>query len=118
MKLIQKGATVTICHDQTKHLPSFTRQADILISATGHPKLIKRDMIKEGSVIIDVGITRIADYSRPNRYRIEGDVDFVDVKEKVFAITPVPGGIGPLTVALLLQNLIHLIQFQIGRKTC
>lgn len=118
MMLIQKGATVTICHDQTKDLPSFTRQADILISATGHPKLIKRDMIKEGSVIIDVGITRIADYSRPNRYRIEGDVDFVDVKEKVFAITPVPGGIGPLTVALLLQNLIHLIQFQIGRKTC
>lgn len=118
LMLTQQGATVTLCHKYTEDLSSFTKQADILISATGHPKLITGDMIKEGSIVIDIGITRISDLSKKKRYRLEGDVDVESIKDKANAVSPVPGGIGPLTIALLLKNLIYLAQDQARRKIC
>ena len=97
-------ATVTICHRHTKDLANFTRQADILIVATGLPGLIKGDMVKKGAVVIDVGITRVADSSKKSGYSLKGDVDFDSVKEKAGYLTPVPGGVGPMTIASLLKN--------------
>jgi methylenetetrahydrofolate dehydrogenase (NADP+)/methenyltetrahydrofolate cyclohydrolase len=97
-------ATVTLCHRHTKDLAFYTRQADILIVATGIPGLIKGDMVKEGAVVIDVGITRIADTSKKSGYVLKGDVDFDEVAKKASFITPVPGGVGPMTIASLLKN--------------
>ncbi|MEE9198830.1 MAG: bifunctional methylenetetrahydrofolate dehydrogenase/methenyltetrahydrofolate cyclohydrolase FolD [Dehalococcoidia bacterium] len=97
-------ATVTVCHIRTRNLSDFTRQADILISAMGKPQAITADMVKEGSAVIDVGIIRVKDPSRKRGYRLVGDVDFEGVRHKVAAITPVPGGVGPMTVAMLLVN--------------
>ncbi|MGF1530468.1 MAG: bifunctional 5,10-methylenetetrahydrofolate dehydrogenase/5,10-methenyltetrahydrofolate cyclohydrolase [Puniceicoccaceae bacterium] len=97
-------ATVTVCHSLTKDLASMTRQADILIAAVGRPEMIKGDMVKEGAVVIDVGINRIEDPTRAKGYRLVGDVDFEGVLPKASAITPVPGGVGPLTVAMLMMN--------------
>ena len=106
--LVQKrpgaNATVTLCHTGTSDLGRFTRQADILVAATGSPKSITGDMVREGAVVIDVGISRVEDASTKSGYRLAGDVDFEAVKEKAAAITPVPGGIGPMTVAMLLVN--------------
>jgi len=101
----QKGAnaTVTACHTRTKDLPSITRQADILIAAIGKAKAITADMIKEGAVVIDVGVNQIEDAST-GKFKLVGDVDFETVKEKAGAITPVPGGTGPVTTAMLLAN--------------
>ncbi|NLI73501.1 MAG: bifunctional methylenetetrahydrofolate dehydrogenase/methenyltetrahydrofolate cyclohydrolase FolD [Euryarchaeota archaeon] len=108
--LVQKkkgaNATVTIAHSRTRDLASITRTADILVAAMGSPKFITSDMVKEGAVVIDVGSNRIADPSSNRGYRWAGDVDFEDVKEKVSAITPVPGGVGPMTIIMLMKNTV------------
>ncbi|HIJ66083.1 MAG TPA: bifunctional methylenetetrahydrofolate dehydrogenase/methenyltetrahydrofolate cyclohydrolase FolD [Candidatus Hydrogenedentes bacterium] len=109
--LMQKAAganaTVTICHSRTKNLPSITKQADILIAAIGVPEFVKARMVKEGAVVIDVGVNRIEDKSKKSGYRLVGDVDFNGVSKKVKAITPVPGGVGPMTITMLLKNTIE-----------
>lgn len=105
MMLAKQGkATVTVCHIHTQDLPSFTRQADILLVAVGKPGLITSDMVKEGAVVIDIGTTKIDDETRPRGFRIAGDVVFSEVAEKASYITPVPGGVGPMTIASLLLN--------------
>ena len=98
------NSTVTIVHSRTKNLESFTKNADIIISALGVPNFLKAHMVKDGVVIIDVGITRVKDSNRSKGYVIKGDVDFDSVKEKASYITPVPGGVGPMTIVSLLQN--------------
>lgn len=98
------NSTVTICHSATKDIKSFTSEADILIAAIGKPEFVKSDMIKEGAVIIDVGINRISDNTIPKGYRLTGDVDYIDCYKKVSKITPVPGGVGPMTIAMLMKN--------------
>ncbi|MCX2741826.1 bifunctional 5,10-methylenetetrahydrofolate dehydrogenase/5,10-methenyltetrahydrofolate cyclohydrolase [Pontibacter anaerobius] len=98
------NATVTLCHRNTVDLPYFTRLADIIIVAVGQPGLIKADMVKEGAVVIDVGTTRVPDASRKSGFRLRGDVDFDNVAEKCSYITPVPGGVGPLTISMLMAN--------------
>lgn len=104
----QKGpvgnATVTLAHSRTQDLASLTRSADIVVMALGIPEFLKADMVKEGAVIIDVGITRVAEESHPKGYVIKGDVAYEEVAQKASAITPVPGGVGPMTIAMLLQN--------------
>lgn len=109
--LLQKkegaNATVTVCHSRTKNMAEITKQADILIAAIGRPEMITADMIKEGAVVIDVGINRVDDASRERGYRIVGDVKFDEVSEKCSAITPVPGGVGPMTIAMLLYNTVQ-----------
>ena len=97
-------STVTLVHSRTKNLESFTKNADIIISALGVPNFINSSMVKQGVVIIDVGITRVKDESSPKGYVIKGDVHFESVKEKASHITPVPGGVGPMTIAMLLKN--------------
>ena len=97
-------STVTLTHSRTKNLEQFTKQADIIITALGVPKFLKADMVKDGVVIIDVGITRVEDASHPKGYIITGDVDFESVSLKSSFITPVPGGVGPMTIAMLLKN--------------
>ncbi len=97
--LLQEGATVTICHSKTNNLKDFTKQADVLISAVGKKDLVTMDMVKEGVIVIDVGINRVAG-------KLYGDVDFEKVKQKASYITPVPGGVGPMTVAMLLSNVV------------
>jgi methylenetetrahydrofolate dehydrogenase (NADP+)/methenyltetrahydrofolate cyclohydrolase len=98
------NATVTLTHSRTKNLAAITKEADIVISALGVPNFLKEDMVKEGAIIIDVGITRVSDASHPKGYIITGDVDYERVKDKASFITPVPGGVGPMTIAMLLQN--------------
>ena len=98
------NATVTVVHSRTKNIKEFTQNADIIIAALGMPEFLKGDMVKEGVVIIDVGITRVDDPSRPRGYRLAGDVHFQSVSEKASYITPVPGGVGPMTIAMLLKN--------------
>jgi methylenetetrahydrofolate dehydrogenase (NADP+)/methenyltetrahydrofolate cyclohydrolase len=97
-------ATVVVCHSHTAHIEQMTRQADILIAAVGKPEYVKADMVKQGAVVIDVGINRVSDPSKPRGYRVTGDVDYAAVAPKCFAITPVPGGVGPMTVTLLMKN--------------
>jgi methylenetetrahydrofolate dehydrogenase (NADP+)/methenyltetrahydrofolate cyclohydrolase len=99
--LKDEKSTVTTCHKNTKDLKSHTLKADILVVAVGKPKLITEDMVKEGAVVIDVGINRVDG-------KIVGDVDFENVKKKAYAITPVPGGVGPITVAMLLYNTLEI----------
>jgi methylenetetrahydrofolate dehydrogenase (NADP+)/methenyltetrahydrofolate cyclohydrolase len=98
------NATVTLTHSRTKNLAAITKEADIVVSALGVPNFLKEDMVKEGAIIIDVGITRVSDSSHPKGYIITGDVDYEHVKDKASFITPVPGGVGPMTIAMLLQN--------------
>jgi len=98
------NATVTLCHSKTQNLEEITRKADILIAAIGSPQFVKADMVKEGAVVIDVGIHRIEDKSAKKGYKLVGDVDFEAVKNKASYITPVPGGVGPMTIASLLNN--------------
>ena len=104
----QKGepgnATVTLAHSRTNNLEQITQKADIIISALGIPNFLKGNMVKKGVIIIDVGITRVTDENNPKGYVIKGDVDFEDVSEKSSFITPVPGGVGPMTIAMLLKN--------------
>ena len=97
-------STVTLVHSRTNNLENFTKKADIIVSALGVPDFIKSSMVKDGVIIIDVGITRVKDDSHPKGYVIKGDVDFNSVKEKTSYITPVPGGVGPMTIAMLLKN--------------
>jgi methylenetetrahydrofolate dehydrogenase (NADP+)/methenyltetrahydrofolate cyclohydrolase len=108
--LIQKSptgnATVTVCHTRTKNLAQYTRQADILIAAIGRPGMITADMVKDGAVVIDVGVSRVDDATKKAGYRLVGDVDFDAVKEKASLITPVPGGVGPMTITMLLYNTV------------
>ena len=106
--LMHKNATVTICHSRTKDLKSHTQKADILICAFGSPRYITSDYIKEGCIILDVGINKIVDPTRKKGYRLVGDVDYNEVYDKVEAITPVPGGIGPMTIAMLLSHTVDL----------
>ena len=101
MLLLQAGATVTICNSKTKDLPAHTKEADILVVATGKPKMVTADMVKPGAVVIDVGINRLPDG------KLCGDVDFEGVKEVAGAITPVPGGVGPMTITMLLLNTLE-----------
>lgn len=109
--LLQKkdgaNATVTLCHTRTKDLGFHTRQADIIIAASGWPNTITADMVKDGAVVIDVGVNRVDDPSRERGYRLVGDVDFDAVKEKAAMITPVPGGVGPMTITMLLFNTVE-----------
>ncbi|WP_116105526.1 bifunctional methylenetetrahydrofolate dehydrogenase/methenyltetrahydrofolate cyclohydrolase FolD [Lewinella sp. IMCC34191] len=98
------NATVTICHSRTKNLADHCRRADILVAAIGIPEMVTADMVKEGAVIIDVGINRVDDSSKSRGYRLAGDVDYDAVSEKVSAITPVPGGVGPMTIVSLMMN--------------
>ncbi|QXD14471.1 bifunctional methylenetetrahydrofolate dehydrogenase/methenyltetrahydrofolate cyclohydrolase FolD [Rhodocaloribacter litoris] len=104
--LLQKGvdATVTVCHSRTRDLPALTREADLLIAAIGRARFVTAEMVKPGAVVIDVGINRVEDATRPRGYRLVGDVDFEAVQEKAGWITPVPGGVGPMTIAMLLKN--------------
>jgi methylenetetrahydrofolate dehydrogenase (NADP+)/methenyltetrahydrofolate cyclohydrolase len=109
--LIQKNAkgnaTVTVCHTRTRDLPHHTKQADIVIAAAGRPNTITADMVKEGVVVIDVGVNRVEDATKKQGYRLVGDVDFEGVKEKASLITPVPGGVGPMTITMLLYNTVE-----------
>ena len=107
------NATVTVCHTRTKNLAEITRQADILVAAIGLPSTITADMVKEGAVVIDVGINRVDDASQKRGYRLEGDVDFNAVSKKASAITPVPGGVGPMTIAMLLVNTLTATRLSI-----
>lgn len=100
------NATVTVCHRHTRDLPSFIRQADILVAAAGSPGAITGDMVKPGAVVIDVGVNRVADPTAPRGYRLKGDVVFDEVKEVASMITPVPGGVGPMTITMLLYNTV------------
>ncbi len=100
------NATVTIAHSRTANLPELCRTADILVAAVGRPEMVKADYIKPGAVVLDVGINRIPDATRPRGYRIVGDVDFEDVRDLCSAITPVPGGVGPMTIAMLMANTV------------
>ena len=109
--LIQKSptgnATVTVCHTRTKNLSSHTLRADIIVAAAGCPNAITADMVKEGAVVIDVGVNRIEDATKKSGFRLVGDVDFEGVKEKASLITPVPGGVGPMTITMLLYNTVE-----------
>jgi len=104
--LLNKNATVTVCHSRTKNLKEMTKQADILIAAIGKPKLVTEDMVKEGAVVIDVGINRMDDG------KLVGDTDFENIKEKASHITPVPGGVGPMTIAMLMHNVVKAAKQQ------
>lgn len=113
MMLVEQGlATVTICHKYTEDLKSFTKQADILVTAVGKPGLITEDMVKEGAVVIDVGTTRVEGPQYKNGYAIKGDVDFKPVAAKASFITPVPGGVGPMTIASLLLNTLRATELR------
>ena len=105
--LVRANATVTICHSKTRDLPSMTRQADVLIAAIGKAEMVRGDWVKPGAYVIDVGINRIEDPSAPKGSRLVGDVAFKEVREVASAITPVPGGVGPMTIAMLLRNTLH-----------
>ncbi|MDA0576666.1 MAG: bifunctional methylenetetrahydrofolate dehydrogenase/methenyltetrahydrofolate cyclohydrolase FolD [Verrucomicrobia bacterium] len=110
------NATVTLCHSATMDLAHFTRQADILIVATGRPNTVTADMIKEGAVIIDVGVNRVVDAARTSGYRLVGDVDFDGVLSRASLITPVPGGVGPMTITMLLHNTVQAARDALTRR--
>ncbi len=106
------NATVTVCHSRTKNLEEFTRQADIIIAALGAPEFVKADMVKEGAVIIDVGTTRVKSDKTKSGWKLKGDVAFDEVAEKASYITPVPGGVGPMTIASLLKNTLKAVEMK------
>jgi methylenetetrahydrofolate dehydrogenase (NADP+)/methenyltetrahydrofolate cyclohydrolase len=108
------NATVTICHTGTKDIGYFARQADIVVAAMGSPKAITADMVRDGAVVIDVGVNRVEDKTREKGFRLVGDVDFDAIKEKAAAITPVPGGVGPMTVTMLLMNTVEAAERKAG----
>ncbi|MDR0534899.1 MAG: bifunctional 5,10-methylene-tetrahydrofolate dehydrogenase/5,10-methylene-tetrahydrofolate cyclohydrolase [Puniceicoccales bacterium] len=116
--LLAKGldATVTVAHSRTRDLGAITRQAEILIAAIGRPGFITADMVREGAVVIDVGINRVPDASRKAGYRITGDVDYAGVAPKAALITPVPGGVGPMTVAMLMRNTLAAARAAAGMR--
>ncbi len=116
--LVQKAkganSTVTICHSRTPDIASHTRRADIVIAAIGKAEFLKADMVKDGAVVIDVGINRIKDVAAPKGYRLVGDVAFAEVAAKASYITPVPGGVGPMTIAMLMRNAVKACRMQNG----
>lgn len=105
--LVKADATVTVCHSRSKDLPAICRQADVLVAAVGRTEMVRGDWVKPGAVVIDVGINRVEDSTKKSGYRLVGDVAFDEVKEVASYITPVPGGVGPMTIAMLLQNTLH-----------
>ena len=107
-------ATVTVCHSRSKDLKQITLRADILVAAIGIPDYVTKDMVAEGAVVVDVGINRVEDLSRKNGYRLKGDVDFEQVFQKTSYITPVPGGVGPMTIAMLLSNTLKAAKIGSG----
>ena len=116
LMLVKEDATVTICHSYSMDLPSICREADILIAAVGNPQLVKADWVKPGAVVIDVGITRIDDPTNERGYRMVGDVDFQAVSKVASAITKVTGGVGPMTIAMLMQNTLLAAKIQQGYR--
>lgn len=118
--LMQKGypgdATVTVCHSRTPDLKEICREADIIIAALGQPGFVTADMVKEGATIIDVGTTRVPDASRKSGFRLSGDVDFAGVSEKCSYITPVPGGVGPMTITMLMRNTLLAAKGEIYKR--
>lgn len=108
--MLQKNCTVTVCHSKTKDLNAFTQKADIVIAALGKPEFLKADMIKEGAIIIDVGITRVEDNTKKSGYALKGDVAFEECAAKASWITPVPGGVGPMTRIALLLNTLNAVK--------
>ncbi len=107
-------ATVTVAHSRTRNLPAVCRDADILIAAIGRPEFVTAEFVKDGAVVIDVGINRVTDPTAKNGYRIVGDVNFADVSPRCAAITPVPGGVGPMTIAMLISNTLKAARLQHG----
>jgi 5,10-methylene-tetrahydrofolate dehydrogenase/methenyl tetrahydrofolate cyclohydrolase len=110
--LIGRNATVTVCHSRTKDLPGVVRQADILIAAIGRTQMVRGDWIKPGAAVIDVGINSVPDASKKSGHRLVGDVHFEETKEVAGFITPVPGGVGPMTIAMLMRNTLHAAELQ------
>ncbi len=108
------NATVTVCHSRSRNLAEICRSADILIAAIGSPRFVKAEMVREGAVVIDVGINRVDDKSAEKGYRLVGDVDFEAVATKASQITPVPGGVGPMTIAMLMQNTVRAAKLRHG----
>lgn len=107
------NCTVTICHTGTKNIADFTKNADIVVVASGHPHTLTKDMIKEGAVVIDVGVNRIPDSTKKSGFRLVGDADFEDIKEKASFVTPVPGGVGPMTITMLMYNTLEAAENRI-----
>ena len=116
-KAPRANATVTVVHSATRDLAAHTRRADILVAAMGAPRTITLDMVKDGVVVIDVGTTRVPDPTRKSGYRTVGDVDFEAVRERARALTPVPGGVGPMTIAMLLVNTVHAAELSLDRPS-
>jgi methylenetetrahydrofolate dehydrogenase (NADP+)/methenyltetrahydrofolate cyclohydrolase len=118
--LIQKSptgnATVTVCHTRTKNMAEHVKRADIIIAAAGRPNTVTADMVKDGAVVIDVGVNRVEDETKKRGYRLVGDVDFEAIKEKASLITPVPGGVGPMTITMLLYNTVESAEKAAGLK--
>ena len=118
--LMQKAkganATVTVCHSRTPNIPELASQADILVAAIGKPEFVTADMVKDGAVVIDVGINRVDDATKKRGYRLVGDVAYDEVSKKASKITPVPGGVGPMTIAMLMQNTLKACKLQNGIK--
>ena len=112
--MLQRNATVTVCHSRTRELREVCARADVLIAAVGHPRLITREFVKPGAVVIDVGMNRLTPEQAHNKSGLVGDVDFAAVAEVASAITPVPGGVGPMTIALLLRNTLQAARRQAG----
>ena len=115
-KLEGSNATVTVCHAKTENLANITRQADILIVAVGNPEVVTDNFVKPGAVVIDVGINRVEDAKRKRGYRLLGDVHYDKVSQKAGAITPVPGGVGPMTIAMLLKNTLQAARYFISQR--
>jgi len=116
--LMQKGvdATVTVVHSRTRHLPEITRSADVVVAAIGQPGFVRAEHVREGAVVIDVGINRVDDASASRGYRLVGDVAFAEVAPKTTAITPVPGGVGPMTIAMLMSNTVKAARLSSSRN--
>ncbi len=110
----QANATVTVAHSRTKNLPELCRSADIIVAAIGRPAFVTADFVKDGAVVVDVGINRVEDASAKRGYRIVGDVAYDEVAPKCRAITPVPGGVGPMTIAMLMANTVKACRQQTG----
>ena len=110
----ETNCTVTICHTGTKDIGAFTKDADIVVVASGHPHTLTKDMVKDGAVVIDVGVNRIPDATKKSGFRLIGDCDFDDIKEKASFITPVPGGVGPMTIAMLIYNTLESAERSAG----
>ncbi len=116
MLLQKENATVTICHSRTKDLAAHTREADVLIAAIGRTEMVKGDMIKPGAAVIDVGINQKDDPTKKRGYRLVGDVEFESAQEVAGAITPVPGGVGPMTIAMLMKNTLHAAELVLNAE--